>query len=178
MNYEWYTIINSSKELNQGDLIYNCPVIIPPINLLEEDEVDVDINTINAIILSQSCDLENNKIDLVLVCPFFPLENFLEQFAQSQNQTLTKKFREKTIKDLKQGNFPSYHIINKMDTHLDDFQVDDFRNVYGVNIQFLGELCSTINERIRLLPPYREHLSQAFARYFMRVGLPQNLEIG
>ncbi len=26
--------------------------------------------------------------------------------------------------------------------------------------------------RLRLLPPYREHLSQAFARFFMRVGLP------
>jgi len=27
----------------------------------------------------------------------------------------------------------------------------------------------------RRLPPYREHLSQAFARYFMRVGLPQDI---
>ncbi len=26
--------------------------------------------------------------------------------------------------------------------------------------------------RPQLLPPYREHLSQAFARFFMRVGLP------
>ena len=26
--------------------------------------------------------------------------------------------------------------------------------------------------RLRLLPPYREHLSQSFARFFMRVGLP------
>jgi hypothetical protein len=23
------------------------------------------------------------------------------------------------------------------------------------------------------MPPYREHLAQAFARYFMRVGLPR-----
>jgi hypothetical protein len=30
-------------------------------------------------------------------------------------------------------------------------------------------------DRLRLLPPYREHLSQAFARYFMRVGLPQDI---
>jgi len=30
--------------------------------------------------------------------------------------------------------------------------------------------------RLRLLPPYREHLSQAFARYFMRVGLPSNIK--
>jgi hypothetical protein len=26
--------------------------------------------------------------------------------------------------------------------------------------------------RPQLLPPYREHLSQSFARFFMRVGLP------
>jgi hypothetical protein len=25
------------------------------------------------------------------------------------------------------------------------------------------------------MPPYREHLSQAFARYFMRVGLPSDI---
>lgn len=30
-------------------------------------------------------------------------------------------------------------------------------------------------QRLRLLPPYREHLSQAFARYFMQVGLPVNV---
>ncbi len=29
--------------------------------------------------------------------------------------------------------------------------------------------------RLRLLPPYREHLSQSFARQFMRVGLPIDL---
>lgn len=28
-----------------------------------------------------------------------------------------------------------------------------------------------------LMPPYREHLSQAFARYFMRVGLPIYVQI-
>jgi hypothetical protein len=29
--------------------------------------------------------------------------------------------------------------------------------------------------RLRLLPPYREHLSQSFARFFMRVGLPVDI---
>jgi hypothetical protein len=28
--------------------------------------------------------------------------------------------------------------------------------------------------RMVLPPPYREHLAQAFARYFMRVGLPHD----
>lgn len=30
--------------------------------------------------------------------------------------------------------------------------------------------------RLRLRPPYREHLSQAFARFFMRVGLPTGVK--
>jgi len=30
--------------------------------------------------------------------------------------------------------------------------------------------------RLRLRPPYREHLSQAFARFFMRVGLPTDIK--
>jgi len=27
---------------------------------------------------------------------------------------------------------------------------------------------------LRMLSPYREHLAQGFARYFMRVGLPHD----
>jgi maleate cis-trans isomerase len=36
-------------------------------------------------------------------------------------------------------------------------------------------LAALFGERVRLLSPYKEHLSQAFARYFMRVGLPRPL---
>ncbi len=35
-----------------------------------------------------------------------------------------------------------------------------------------GLLAARNEPRLRLLPPYREHLSQAFARFFMRVVLP------
>jgi hypothetical protein len=43
--------------------------------------------------------------------------------------------------------------------------------------KFLESLLVQRNRaRFRLLPPYREHLSQAFARFFMRVGLPIPIE--
>jgi hypothetical protein len=32
-----------------------------------------------------------------------------------------------------------------------------------------------LGNRLRLCPPYREHLAQAFARFFMRVGLPSDI---
>ena len=58
-----------------------------------------------------------------------------------------------------------------------DFQVVDFRNVYGVPLDFLIDLSKRNGKRLRLMPPYREHLSQAFARFFMRVGLPVDIDL-
>ena len=37
------------------------------------------------------------------------------------------------------------------------------------------ELAASQGPRLRLNPPYREHLAQAFARFFMRVGLPVDI---
>jgi len=62
--------------------------------------------------------------------------------------------------------YPWYHYL-----------VVDFKNVYSINRSTLNDTVKNLKNRIRLLPPYREHLSQAFARYFMRVGLPQDIAI-
>ncbi|MBE0478052.1 hypothetical protein IBX65_02895 [Candidatus Aerophobetes bacterium] len=55
------------------------------------------------------------------------------------------------------------------------YTVVDFRSVYSVAFDFIVELAEKRGKRLRLLPPYREHLSQAFARFFMRVGLPMDI---
>jgi hypothetical protein len=51
---------------------------------------------------------------------------------------------------------------------------DSRHDIFTVPRSFLEALLQEQQlPRLRLLPPYREHLSQAFARFFMRVGLPQ-----
>jgi len=58
-----------------------------------------------------------------------------------------------------------------------EIRVVDFHDVFTVPRSFLEMLLKgRQSPRLRLLPPYREHLSQAFARFFMRVGLPQPVE--
>jgi hypothetical protein len=58
-----------------------------------------------------------------------------------------------------------------------DVRVVDFHDVFTIPREFLEKLVEQRAEpRFRLLPPYREHLSQAFARFFMRVGLPVPVE--
>jgi len=52
----------------------------------------------------------------------------------------------------------------------------DFHRIYTVPKAYLKQIALNNKFRIRLLPPYREHLSQAFARYFMRVGLPVDID--
>lgn len=54
-------------------------------------------------------------------------------------------------------------------------RIVDFHNVYGVPLEFARRFADGKGKRLRLLPPYREHLSQAFARFFMRVGLPTDI---
>ena len=175
MDFPWYQIIENSDELQQGDFIPECPILIPPDSFMADDQLEVDIKLIDSVILSQSCDLANNNIEIVLVCPYYSLKSFIEGLPGELSST--KKAIKKTIDNLRKGFLPGYHLLNKYDNYLKDYQVVDFRNVYGIHISSLKNICGSLNNRIRLLPPYREHLSQSFARYFMRVGLPQDIEV-
>ena len=175
MDYSWYENCNrEDNTLQQGDFIPECPIIIPPAILEEGIDVDVDVKNIDSIVLLQSCDLEHGKIEIVLVCPYLPLTQWLKQLRPEQQ---TRGGIKNAIKELQKGHYPGYHVLNRERGLIEDYQVVDFKNVYGINFQFLSNLISNREERIRLMPPYKEHLSQAFARYFMRVGLPQDLRI-
>ena len=163
--FDWYGRINE-ENLEQGDFFFPCHVIIPTAHPTEE-EAPVKVVKYNVIIMSQSCDLENKKLNLVLVCPFWPLGEFKKMNSYFNS--------ERGFTDLKRGNSSGYHLLNKIPFEgdfPDDYIVVDFRSVYGVPFEYLTQLARDTKNRVRLLPPYKEHLSQAFARFFMRVGLP------
>jgi len=164
--YPWYEIVEG-KELLQGDILNSCPLIIPPLTIERIEEVDVI--EYDVIVMSQSCDLVQKKLELVLVCPIWTLSEF-----ENKNPT----FKSPKMKEsLRRGYLPGYHLLNKceIDAFETDYLVVDFRSVYSVPFDFLLELAQQRGRRMRLLPPYREHLSQAFARFFMRVGLPVDI---
>lgn len=180
MNYPWYETISNSNQLLQGDLIVRCPIIIPPndINVDAEGVVQqqeqINVIVYNTVIMSQSCDLENGKIDNVLVCPYYTLGDFIDQLPAGDQ---IGRGRTKMLEALRRGNYGGYHLLNKdEDNGLPEFSIVDFKNVFSINYSFLQRHAEGLDARPRLLPPYREHMSQAFARFFMRVGLPMNVE--
>jgi len=165
-DYPWYKLIEG-KEILQGDIIFSCPLIIPPSEIKEG--IGVDIIEYDIIIMSQSCDLINEKIELVLVCPVWELKEFEKQNPSYKSSKMKEALR--------RGFIPGYHLLNKCEINgfETDYLVVDFRNIFSVPFNFLSELAQKRGKRIRLLPPYREHLSQSFARFFMRVGLPVDI---
>jgi hypothetical protein len=171
--YPWYGIVEGDKLL-QGDLFDNCPIILPPEDfntsmIAEAGDIQVGIRTYDVVVMSQSCDLEQDKLDLVLVCPVW----LLTEFEAANEFFRSRKGKE----ELRRGNVPGYHMLATCE--LDEFQheirIVDFRTVFSLPLNFIKDFASRQGKRIRLLPPYREHLAQAFARFFMRVGLPADI---
>lgn len=159
-----------NRELLQGDLIQECPKIRLLGDVPEDDTpVEAEMQKYNVIVLSQSCDIKQGKIGLVLVCPYWELNEFVKK---------DKSFGSNKRKEaLRRDELPGFHMLINCDIQgfESDLLIVDFRNVFGVSFDVILELAEKSDKRIRLVPPYREHLSQAFARFFMRVGLPEDI---
>lgn len=167
--YSWYSKVEATSDLQQGDIIFGCQIIQPKKEAEEINQtLDVEVSEYDVIIMSQSCDLVNDKIELVLVCPFHSLTELGNKYSEYKNPAMKDKLR--------QGHIIGFHLLNRLESNeINDYLVVDFKSVYAVPLNFLKQIIKKRENRIRLLPPYREHLSQAFARFFMRVGLPVDI---
>jgi hypothetical protein len=174
-DYPWYDVVRST-ELEQGDFFYQCPVLEPEWNAeaWEREEglqLRGAVTYYSVVIMSQSCDLVQDKLRSAIVCPFMPIEDFLAYAYPGKNAKELRTIREQ----IRQGNMPGYHMLAPCDIggFRHDVQIITFHQIYSLPIAMLKQMAATTaTSRLRLLPPYREHLGQAFARYFMRVGLP------
>lgn len=168
--YPWYSAV-SGEELEQGDIFENCPIFLPPDDLAVEDATVATFRceTRDVIVMSQSCDLvkEREKVPEILLCPVW----YRSELKDGHLST------DKGMEDARRGNLPGYHVLAACDLPRlkREVRVVDFRRVYSLPIGFLRQRGKNIGTRLRLMPPYREHLSQAFARFFMRVGLPVDI---
>ena len=161
----WYQRVTDKSILMQGDLIYGCPYLIPPKDISIGADKKVDIITYDVVILTQSCDLDKNNLEFALVCPFWPLNEIEERYPQLKDNNLKES--------VKRGYQPAWIILDVLGEK--GFLLADFRYAYSVPVELLKDLISSNPTRWRLNPPYREHLSQEFAKFFMRVGLPKGI---
>lgn len=163
----WEKVADSS--LRQGDYLLNCPVPVFSEIPQENLALEVEIGKADVIVVTQSCDLENNKADLVALCPIYRLEDF----EVGNPKAAQKGFWEQVRKAKIEG----FHLLSPLQNPENNREclVVDFREIFSLPFEFLTKHANSFENRWRLKPPYLEHFSQAFARFFMRVGLPSNI---
>lgn len=188
-NKLWYEVADAGVDLTQGDIILNCPIVrwaSTDFNAETQSDIQslkslVEAAEVDVVVMTQGCDLENRKVENIILCPHFSLDQYQKDWEETMknlNQNPTKKAWGKYCDDIKNGYLWNLSMLNegKIGELSLTHRIVDFHEVYTLPRTFLESwLQSKDQSRLRLRPPYREHLSQAFARFFMRVGLPTGI---
>ena len=166
--YPWFGVVDGD-DIEQGDIFEKCPVFVPPAELA----LTAEGNPANAeftwqerdlIVMSQSCDLEKDRerLEEIVFCAVWQQSEMTDKLAKVE-----------MLEEARKGRLPNIHLIaaSTSEGFEREVRIVDFRRVYSLPVKFVRNR-ATLSKRLRLLPPYREHLSQSFARFFMRVGLP------
>ena len=130
----------------------------------EITDIEVSIERVNLIIMTQSCDLaRDSKTEQVTLCAFLPASVYSKSDLGN-------------IKSKRQAALCLIEASETAHINLPSFerQVIDFRAVYTLPKNYVTTFVEN-KTRARLLPPYREYVAQTFAKFFMRIGLPKDL---
>ena len=186
MNNSWYEIVSPDAPLGQGDLLFDCPLLawrdnppVAPQSAQLETSSFVEWRLRNVIVLTQACDLAHGKVKDVVLSPHFALSDYRllwVNWMQSRNQTASEKAWKRMCEDVSDGYVWNLSFLDQcaQPEVATGVRVVDFHQVFTAPRRLIEtQIASAAKPRLRLRSPYVEFLSQAFARYFMRVGLPQ-----
>lgn len=140
------------------------------------------------IVLTQDCDLEQDarykkkiepsnddkRLFSVLVAPLYNAEHvFQGQHLVDLGLNMMLINKGKTDgKTLMQNERPRYHYLDFPDEVPIVASITDFKHYFSVSVAYLEKIRSK-NFVCRLSELYREDLSQRFAAYLARIGLPE-----
>jgi hypothetical protein len=140
------------------------------------------------VVLSQDCDLEQDaryrigmktassddkRLLSVLVAPLYNAEHVFEGVHLSDLNMKMQVFSRKSSRTeaLKQNEVPRYHYFEFPSEIPIVPQIADFKHFFSVNLNYL-EAVRSKSFKCRISELFREDLSQRFASYLARIGLP------
>jgi hypothetical protein len=168
MSNNWYEIINVNT-LEQGDILEQVEVVVPSTEFLKGETKEIQTETHDVLLLTQSCDMANNKTPWIQVTPIVPISVMKERFPAFRDNN--------NLEFIRRGYQHKYHLLHECGKEGFEREVSvlDFRNIFTLPSQHIYDFVNSGIKRRRLNSPYKEHLAQAYARFFMRVGLPNDI---
>ncbi len=182
-----YTLVSDPHSLEQGDIIRFCPDAKPlQINVLNKTGT-FDYGELSVVILSQSCDIDRDKIDRIILCPIWKVNDYYRY--QAERYLVEPKFRAKFngVKDFK-GKMESLlsniyadkvNGLRILKENVEDSVIEpyivDFGNIYTLPCGYVKTMIENDprnSERLRLLPDFRVDLQAKFFNFLARGALP------
>jgi hypothetical protein len=175
------------SRISQGDVYREVEFL----EYIAEKEGNIEISKIVfplVIVLTQDCDLyqdfkfrfgrprpttQDKLLLSVLVAPLYNVEHLYlgEHLSQLDIQMSTINKGKTPGKNLRNNETLRYHYIEFPDDVQVVPSVIDFKHYFSVNVQYLKRIKNT-NFVCTVSPLYREDISQRFASFLSRIGLP------
>lgn len=162
----WYTAAYVSDDFEQGDIFTNATIPnISAVDLSRTQEIPTRRGSF--IVLTQSCDLP--KAETVLLAEVYLYSSLL---ASAQRSVFAKS---ETKDRLIRNRLEHYFLLPPYGDDPKGWALVSFRNLHVVSRAVLSTLAAEARP-VRMHSPYKELLGESFARFMMRVALPEPLD--
>jgi hypothetical protein len=162
-----YEIAGTSDSINQGDIISQCPLIYWVMERRSDGMLErrATVSHERVVVLTQSCDLANDKTTNVQVAVAHEARRLVELGL----------LKEHTIRDqVRRHRVFGWYFLPAGQDQLES--IVDFRDIHTVPRALLLEQISKGYRSVTIKSPYREHMAQHFAVTFSRIALPEPYE--
>ena len=150
--------------VDQGDVIDGCPLVtVSDFDERALQTIHVDEAIERVVVLTQTCDLANQKVSQVVVAVVLDANEVVAS-GQLKGVEVRGPVRAGRV-------FGWYFLPRSQELGLGEMIVD-FRQLHTVRLDLLRALCAAGHRPARIEPLYREHLSKHFADSYSRIGLP------
>ena len=155
----------SEEPVSQGDILDDCPLLLWEIGPLETAEPEPATIRARVVILTQACDLAQEKATRVLVAVVHSAPHLVERGV------VTAKIVRDHIRTHRVYGW--YFLPNGPSM---EESIVNLRNLHTIPRTMLEQLIREGKRVCRIASPYREHLAQHFSTTYSRIGLPEPYE--
>jgi hypothetical protein len=159
-----YLLPQRDSPIDQADIVDGCPLtFLTDYDRDHPGEGEVELVPTRVLVLTQTCDLANQKVTNLTVAVVHEARFIVEQ-GLLKPADVRGPVRAARV-------YGWYFLPASTDLGFNEMIVD-LRQLHTVRLDVLVSLTKSGQRRARLLSRYREHLAKHFADTYSRIGLP------
>lgn len=183
-----FTASPPGEMLQQGDILENILRLIPPKDIQIDDDqrakIQIGIEYCDVIILTQSCDLQDKDVDLILVAPLYKFDEYIENLIKKRTEEGKPQIKKSELEIWKK-NKRSELIKNPPERYyflpgclfpgfINDDLVIDFGGAFGLDYDYVENVSKSQGFRITLKSEFKYNFSHRLGNHYSRIDVPED----